>query len=291
MFRALRVTRTRAGLVGLAVCLTAAAGFLSRTDDPPVAAPPPVASPSPSATRSPAVPPRTAEPTLPAAPAPPGLPVIDYWTAPRGFPADPDPGTLRTPASGLHPTRSIAVYDAPGGRPRARLRPEISGMALVLPIVERRAGWVAVLLPTANRRIGWLPRRGWSARPLRDHLILQREQHRLIWRRDGVRRATWTVTTGATATPTPLGRSFVLGRTSTSGSVFAGLDALALSSVPEDRRSLPAGLRGAHTGIHGWSDSSVFGRSVSNGCIRMPAAAQRTLLRHIGHGTPVTVVN
>jgi hypothetical protein len=217
--------------------------------------------------------------------------VIDYWTAPRGFPADPDPEALRMLASGLHPTRSIAVYDAPGGRPRARLRPRISGMALILPIVDRRSGWVAVLLPTANRRIGWLPPRGWAARPLRDHLILQRGNHKLIWRRDGVRRETWTVTTGTATTPTPLGRSFVLGRTPTSGSVFAGLDALALSSVPEDRQSLPAALRGAHTGIHGWSDTSAFGRSVSNGCIRMPAAAQRTLLEHIGHGTLVTVVD
>ncbi len=285
--RALRVARTKAGLVGLVACVAAAAGFLGSTDDGPAAppAPPPAAPPSPSTA------PRTPEPTLPAAPAPPGLPVIDYWTAPRGFPADPAPLALGTLTEGLHPTRSIAVYDAPGGRPRARLRPEISGMPLVLPITDRRTGWVAVLLPTVNRRIGWLPPRGWSARPLRDHLILRRRTHQLTWRRDGARKAVWTVTTGAAATPTPLGRSFVLGRTATSGPVFAGLDALALSSVPDKRRSLPAALRDAHTGIHGWSDDTAVGRSASNGCIRLPAAAQRTLLRHIGHGTVVTVVD
>jgi lipoprotein-anchoring transpeptidase ErfK/SrfK len=61
--------------------------------------------------------------------------------------------------------------------------------------------------------------------------------------------------------------------------------------VPDDRESLPASLRGAHTGIHGWAYSGAFGRSSSNGCIRMPAAAQRTLLRHIDHGTLVTVVD
>lgn len=283
--RALRVTRTKAGLVGLIACVAAAAGFLSSTEDRPAAAPRPAPSPSPSAA------PRTPEPTLPAAPAPPGLPVIDYWTAPRGFPADPASLALRTLTEGLHPTRSIAVYDAPGGRPRARLKPEISGMPLVLPIADRRSGWVAVLLPTVNRRIGWLPAKGWSARPLRDHLIVQRRTHKLTWRRDGARQAVWTITTGTAATPTPLGRSFVLGRTPTSGSVFAGLDALALSSVPDDRRSLPAALRGAHTGIHGWFNDDAFGRSASNGCIRMPAAAQRTLLKHIDHGTVVTVVD
>ncbi len=272
-------------MIGLAACVATAAGFLSGGDERPAAAPPATVAPSPS------VAPRTPEPTLSAAPAPAGLPVIDYWTRPRGFPAD--PGALSAAASteGAHPTRSIPVYDAPGGRPRARLTPEISGLPLVLPITDRRSGWVAVLLPTVNRRIGWLPPSGWSARPLRDHLVVQRRTHRLTWRRDGVRKAAWTVSTGTAATPTPLGRSFVLGRTPTSGAIYGGLDALALSSVPDDRRFLPASLRGAHTGIHAWRDSSAFGRSASNGCIRLPRAAQRTLLEHIDHGTVVTVVD
>ena len=289
MFPALRVTRTRAGLtgaglIGLAACVVAGAGLLHSAEDRPAAAPAPV-MPSPS------VAPRTPAPTLPAAPAPAGLPVIDYWTAPRGFPADPAAMSLSAVTQGLHPVRSIPVYDAPGGRPRARLTPEISGMPLVLPITDRRSGWVAVLLPTANRRIGWLPPKGWSARPLRDHLIVQRRSHRLVWRRDGARRAVWTVTTGTASTPTPLGRSFVLGRTPTSDAAYANVDALALSSVPENRRFLPAALRGAHTGIHGWYDDDAFGRSASNGCVRLPRAAQRTLLKHIPHGTLVTVVD
>jgi hypothetical protein len=275
--------RTRAGLIGLAACLTVAGGALTSGDDPTVAVPEPVVEPSLSAA------PRSAEPVLKAAPAPPGLPVIDYWTAPRGFPADPAARSLAAITEGAHPHRSIAVYDAAGGRPRARLESQISGMTLVLPITERRSGWAAVLLPTANRRIGWLPPKGWTARPLRDHLIVQRRTHRLTWRRNGVRRASWTVATGTAATPTPLGRSFVLGRTPTSGSVYAGVDALALSSVPENKRSLPEGLRGAHTGIHGWIHEDAFGRSSSNGCVRMPRGAQNTLLKHIDHGTLVTV--
>jgi lipoprotein-anchoring transpeptidase ErfK/SrfK len=49
------------------------------------------------------------------------------------------------------------------------------------------------------------------------------------------------------------------------------------------------GLRDAHTGIHAWYRPSVFGRSVSNGCIRMPRAAQETLLNHIAPGTTLVV--
>ncbi|GAA3346026.1 hypothetical protein GCM10020358_55440 [Amorphoplanes nipponensis] len=285
MVRALRVTRTRAGLIGLAACVAAGAGFLSGAGGQ---RPAPRAAPAPPPS---AAAPRVPAPTLSAAPAPPGLPVIDYWTAPRGFPADPQASSRTALTEGLHPARSIPVYDAPGGRPRARLTPEISGMPLVLPIAARRAGWVAVLLPTANRRIGWLPPKGWSSRPLRDHLIVQRRAHRLTWRRDGVRRAVWSVSTGTAATPTPLGRGFVLGRTPTSGAIYGGLDALALSTVPDDRQSLPAGLRTAHTGIHAWYRSDAFGRSASNGCVRLPRAAQRMLLKHIPHGTVVTVVD
>jgi hypothetical protein len=266
----------------LAVCGVVAAGLLSTRADRPTGAPQPAAPPSASA---------APEPTLSPAPAPRGLPVIDYWTAPRGFPADPGALTTTAPTEGLHPSRSIVAYDAPGGRPRARLEPRISGLPLTLPIVARRSGWAAVLLPTANRRIGWLPPTGWTIRPLRDHLLVQRRIHRLTWLRDGVRRAAWTVGTGTAATPTPLGRSFVLGRTPTSGAVYAGLDALALSSVPDDRAALSDGFRGAHTGIHAWYRSEAFGRSSSNGCVRMPRAAQRTLLKNIDHGTVVTVVD
>src|SRR5689334_10760986 len=94
VFRALRVTRTGAGLIGLAACVAAGAGFLTSTHDHPAAAPAP-AAPSPSVAA------RNPEPTLSAAPAPAGLPVIDYWTAPRGFPADPAAMSLTAVTEGL----------------------------------------------------------------------------------------------------------------------------------------------------------------------------------------------
>ena len=237
----------------------------------------------------PAPPARSSAP--PAAQAPAGLPVIDYWTAPHGFPADPTPLSSAPVTEGLHPTTSVVVYDAPGGTPRARLQPSISGMPFTAPIVARDTGWVAVLLPSINRRMGWLPMGGWITQPLPDQLVVRRRTHRLTWLHDGVSAAAWTVATGTAATPTPLGRTFVLGRTTPHGAVYAGLDALALGSVPEDRNSVAHALRRAHTGIHGWYRSDAFGTSASNGCIRMPRAAQRTLLTHIAAGTPVTIVD
>jgi hypothetical protein len=226
-----------------------------------------------------------------AVPAPDGLPRIDYQDLPGGFPADPAPGSVSAITEGLHPVRKLAVYDAAGGRPLAFLPRSISGLPVVVPVVAHRIGWVAVLLPSANRRIGWLPTTGWTPLALSDQLVVHRRQHRLTWLRAGRPVGQWTVAVGTTHTPTPLGRTFVMGRTGTHGDVYAGLDALVLGAVPENRDALSSGLRGGHTGIHGWSDSSAFGRSVSNGCIRMPAAAQRALLENLAPGTTVHVVD
>lgn len=229
--------------------------------------------------------------TPPAVAAPRDLPRFTYGRSIRGFPADPAPVSLKAVDEGLTPTRKLAVYDAPGGRPRAFLPRTISGLAVTLPIVERRSGWVAVLLPTANRRIGWLPAGGWHTQPLRDQIIVRRKQHQMIWVRDGHRLASWTVGIGAGRTATPLGRTFVFGRTPTASAVYAGLDAIVLGAVPDDRSALAPSLREAHTAIHGWYRDSAFGASVSNGCVRVPKAAQRTLLQYLIPGTTVHVID
>jgi lipoprotein-anchoring transpeptidase ErfK/SrfK len=234
-----------------------------------------------------AVPPNVSIPVAKAPPA--GLPKITYFHAPAGLPADLLAGSTAAVTSGLRPERTLTVYDAPGGRPRAFLHPAISGLPVVVPIVARRPGWVAVLLPSVNRRIGWLPAPGWSAHPLRDQLLVSLTSHRLTWLRDGRSQRAWTVAVGSRRTPTPYGRTFVLGRTGTRGPVYAGLDALVLGAVPEQRGNLAPGLRDGHTGIHGWTRTWAFGRSVSNGCVRIPAEAQRTLLRHVAPGTIVHV--
>jgi hypothetical protein len=255
----------------------------------PAAPPAPVATttaPAPAPTVG-----RTKDVVLPAAAPDDDLPVFSYTQAPEGLPADPDPTSTAVATEAVHPPKRLAVYDKPGGQPRGFLPRSIRGVPVVVPIVERRAGWVAVVLPSVNRRVGWLPERGWTPQPLRDNLVLRRNAHELVWLRDGAERGRWTVAVGSKRTPTPLGRTFVLGRTGTRGAVYAGVDALVLGAVPDDREAVAPGLRDAHTGIHGWTRASAFGRSVSNGCVRMPRAAQETLLRNLAPGTLVTVID
>jgi lipoprotein-anchoring transpeptidase ErfK/SrfK len=158
-----------------------------------------------------------------------------------------------------------------------------------MPIVERRDGWVAVLMPSMNRVVGWLPPGGYTVRPLHDLLVVKRAAFTLTWLRDGTAQQTWTVAVGAPATQTPLGRTFVLGRSSLPSKVYAGLDVLALGAVPDDKKAVASGLADAHTGIHAWYRNE-FGIRSSNGCVRMPPAAQKVLLEQIPPGTAVVVL-
>ncbi|WP_436520537.1 L,D-transpeptidase family protein [Actinoplanes sp. HUAS TT8] len=281
--------RTRAYLTAAAVAVVLAAGAAvafahGREADAtagrwvtPVAS---SAAPSPS----------TPATTPPAAKPPADLPVIKYTAGPSGLPADPEQNSTVAATQGLHPEKKVALYDAPGGKPRAFLPSTISGLRTVVPIVEQRDGWVAVLVPSVNRRIGWVPPGGWTTEALRDQLIAQLSKHTLIWLRDGQEQQRWTVAIGSKATPTPVGRTYVMGTTRMHGEIYLNMDALVLGSIPEEPEKMAEVFQLAHTGIHAWYKSSVFGHNVSNGCLRMPGPAQQKLVGEVGPGTPLTVL-
>ncbi|MDQ1644531.1 MAG: hypothetical protein QOJ50_715 [Cryptosporangiaceae bacterium] len=289
MSPAIGVARARAAVAAAAAVLAAlvavgavvaarsngtAAGFWVAA--PAVSAPPAAGPPAAAA--------------LPARPAPPNLPVIAYEPAPPGFAADPDPLSTEHLTEGLHADRRIAAYTTPGGSPFAYLAPDIRGVHLTMPVAARRQGWTAVLLPSANRAIGWVPPGGYTIEPLPDQLVVSRRAHLLTWIRDGRTVQTWPVTLGAPSSPTPLGRSFVLGRSHLEGRVYNGTDVLALGSVPDRGAAIPAGLRGAHIGIHTWYHDRALGKNTSDGCIRLTKSGQQRLLAELAPGTSVVVV-
>ncbi|SCL68237.1 L,D-transpeptidase catalytic domain [Micromonospora citrea] len=290
-----RITTRRAGRLVAAVgvpLLLLAAGVTGWTLTPDGAPPaPPVVGPPAPTAASPTGAAPTPERVPVAAPAPDDLPVVDYDPAPKGFPAD--PGALDTTplTEGLHPTRRIAAYTAPGGRPLAFLAPTINGVELTMPIAQRRAGWTAVLLPSANRTLAWLPPGGFTTVALRDQIVVERRAHRLTWYRSGRAVRTWEVSLGQRGQETPLGRTFVLGRTPPPESVYGGVDIFALGSVPDDPDSVPPGLRGAHIGIHSWYHDGELGENTTNGCIRLTKSGQRELLAEVRPGTEVVVVD
>ncbi|WP_432976957.1 L,D-transpeptidase [Dactylosporangium sp. CA-233914] len=283
------LVRRAAVIAALAVTLVAPLAGCSSKHSPP--ATPGTTSPAPDSSTLVLGPssPAPAASTPSAAPPAQGLTTITYTQAATGLPADPDQASTTPLAEALRVGDKSAVYDAPGGQARAYVTPQISGVDLVMPVVARRDGWVAVLLPSMNRSIGWLPPGNWTTRPLRDQIVVRRGAFTLTWVRDGVPQQTWTVTVGAPATQTPLGRTFVLGRSSLPSKVYAGLDVLALGAVPDDKNAVASGLSDAHTGIHAWYRNE-FGYRKSNGCVRMPPAAQKVLLEQITPGTSVVVL-
>ncbi|WP_432050678.1 L,D-transpeptidase [Verrucosispora sp. NA02020] len=257
----------------------------------PSAGPAPVARPSDRAEIPSTTLPPLDEPVPTAAPAPDDLPEIAYDPAPAGFPDDPDTLDTTPLTEGLRPTRRLAAYDGPGGRPVAFLMPTISEVPLTVPIARREQGWTAVLLPSANRKLAWLPPGGFRTVALRDQIVVERVPYRLTWYRDGVARRTWQVSLGQRGQETPLGRTFVLGRTPPPESVYGGVDIYALGSVPDDPASVPDGLRGAHIGIHTWHHDGELGQQTTNGCIRLTPSGQRLLLTEVPEGSPVVVVD
>jgi lipoprotein-anchoring transpeptidase ErfK/SrfK len=284
------VPRWRIVVPTAAIVLAAVATVAFWPRQPAVVADPPsraAAAPSTSPSASPSPKPSA----VPVPPAPARLPILDYFTRPpKGFPADAEPESIAPITRALRPTRKLAVYDAPGGKALAYAASTISGVPLIMPIVGEKQGWRSVILPSVNRTVGWVPPTGWQGVELHDQLVVHLKTHRLVWLRDGQVRHTWRVALGTSRTPTPRGRTFVLARTPGQGRVYAGVDILALGSVPDHPDAVAAGLSDAHTGIHAWSDSSVFGKNVSNGCVRVPKAAQRQLVE-VAPGTEVLVTD
>jgi len=124
----------------------------------------------------------SAEPVIAVPEAPAHLPTLDYFKpAPHGFPADLAAQSTEPIGQALRPAVKLAAYDAPGGKALAYLGSTISGVPLVVPIVDERGGWRAVLLPSVNRRIGWGPPTGWETVHLRDLLVVYRKDHTLTW--------------------------------------------------------------------------------------------------------------
>ena len=262
--------------------------------DPPVSRrpaerPPTTGDPGPTARSSPSTP--AIEATLRVVPPPANLPVVDYGPAPRGFPGDPAAMSTVRLGEGLRPIRRVAAYDAPGGRPRAFLAPTISGVELTMPIVERRSGWAGVLLPSANRTVAWVPPGPWTTVVLRDLVIVARRTHRLYWFRDDALVRSWPVTLGTPATPTPLGRTFILGKSALPDRVYAGTEVFALGAVPDDPDAVPAGLRTAHIGLHTWYHDGELGENTTDGCIRLTRTGQELLLAELQPGTELLVLD
>jgi len=199
-------------------------------------------------------------------------------------PQDPAPQAA-TDGEVVHPLRPTPVHTAPGGPAFAKVGAEQLG-DLWLPVVDRRGGWSQVLLPSRpNGSTGWLRtssvERRTTAYLVRVHLGSRRLE--LLHEGDVV--GSWAVAVGSPATPTPTGRTFLLGSITDPTQSFSPV-IFPLGAHSDTLDSYGGGP--GTVAIHGWPDTSVFGAAVSHGCVRVPADALSSISR-VPLGTLVLV--
>jgi hypothetical protein len=199
-------------------------------------------------------------------------------------PLDPDPAGT-TDGQVVHPRRVLPVYAAPGRRPFAKVTPKQMNDTW-LPVIDRRKGWTQVLLPSRpNGSVGWLR----TAQLVERHTAYVVRVHvgtrRMELVRDGTTIGEWSVAVGAPATPTPTGRTFLLGSIVDEQQSFSPL-ILPLGTHSDTLDSYGGGP--GTVALHGWEDTSVFGKAISHGCVRVPADALDQL-RQVPLGTLVII--
>ena len=188
-------------------------------------------------------------------------------------PLDPQP-FAGTDGLVVHPRAETAVYTAPDADAFAKIGPTQFGPTW-LPVVEQTDGWVRVLLPSKpNRSTGWLPDQDLD-RASSPYLIRVHTGSRTIELfRQGRRLGVWKAGVGARKTPTPPGRTFLL------GSIIDNKRSASPVVLPLGAHSPTLDTFGGGPGtvaIHGWPRPDVFGAAVSAGCVRVP----KTALAHL----------
>jgi lipoprotein-anchoring transpeptidase ErfK/SrfK len=212
------------------------------------------------------------------------------FTSIPAAPRDSDPFAI-TDGTVLHPLTAQVVYLEPGEKPVGVLPATELGSPTWVPVVQGIPGWAQVLLPSRpDRSAGWIFTDGSAASQVEirvsPYLIrIEVGARQLSVYDDGALLGTWTVAVGAPATPTPTGRTFLLALLAPSPVTYSPL-ILPLGTHSNTFSTFGGGP--GTVGLHGWPSPSVFGHAVSNGCVRVPAAALQ-VLSHIPLGTLVMI--
>ncbi|MBC6468111.1 L,D-transpeptidase [Actinomadura alba] len=217
------------------------------------------------------------------------LPQATTYTTLKGMPLDPDPfaggdGTV------VHPPAPVKVSAQVGGPPVAVLPSSQLGSPTWVPVVESKPGWLRVLLPSRpNRATGWIPTGGVKLQLARSTHVVKVDvsTRRLTIIKSGRKAGTWTVAVGAAKTPTPTGRTFMLASLEPDKRTYSPL------ILPVGAHSETLDTFGGGPGtvaFHGWPTTSVFGKAVTHGCVRVPTDALRHLSK-VPLGTPVLITN
>lgn len=196
--------------------------------------------------------------------------------------------TQRDAATGgtvVHPTKVMPVYDRPGGQPFGQVGPNQIGPTW-LPVIAESRGWVQVLLPSKpNGSTGWL-RSAPLERAVSPYLIsVHLGSMRMELFFEGREIADWEIGIGKPGTPTPTGRTFLLGSIVDPNQKYSPV-ILPLGTHSDTLDSFGGGP--GTVAIHTWPTTDVLGKADSHGCIRVSAEALNRLTQ-VPLGTLVLV--
>jgi lipoprotein-anchoring transpeptidase ErfK/SrfK len=213
------------------------------------------------------------------------LPQATTYTTLDDLPRDAAP-SAKADGTVVHPNATVPVSAKPGAPAVAELpSTQLKGPTWV-PVVETRPGWRRVLLPSRpNGVTGWIPDSGLKTARSTSAITVDLSDRKLSLSRAGQAAGAWSVAVGAPKTPTPTGRTFLLASLAPEKPTYSPL------ILPVGAHSATLDTFGGGPGtvaFHGWPSTSVFGKAVTHGCVRVPADALKQLAK-VPLGTPVHI--
>ncbi|TWF94412.1 L,D-transpeptidase family protein [Saccharopolyspora dendranthemae] len=195
----------------------------------------------------------------------------DFPTAPT----DPDPAAANGGVL-LRVLSDVGVHQSPDGPVFAKLPAKQLNNPTWVPVIAERGGWAQVLLPSRpNGATGWVQVNGQVERARTPYAVdVEVDARKLMVRRNGAVIGEWVVGVGASDSPTPRGRTYIMAAIEETVTKFSPI------ILPLGTHSNTFSTYGGGPGtvaLHGWPDPSVFGQASSDGCVRVPDDALRLL--------------
>lgn len=213
-------------------------------------------------------------------------PTVLTATVPEGIPA---PTKIALLAMANGPVVNLHAAPGDGQIVKMLTNPTIEGMPLAMLAVDQQADWYQVRFPERpNGSLAWVHNTEVTLTPVDNRIVISNTNRnlRVLDKNQQVIYET-NVAVGKPRTPTPTGRFYVDIWLPNPGSPY-GKFMLSIGGFSDVLRSFGGG-RG-QIAMHGWSDPSVMGQNVSNGCIRMRNDDIVRLSQIAPLGTPVEII-
>jgi lipoprotein-anchoring transpeptidase ErfK/SrfK len=165
--------------------------------------------------------------------------------------------------------------------------PTHENVPLTFSIEEREGDRYHVRLPIRpNGSMAWIDVDQVQVHFVDKHIVVDISDRRLTLFDGEQKLMDESVAVGSEATPTPLGDFYVDISLPDPGGPY-GDHMLSVAGFSDVLTDFGGGI--GQIAIHGWSDPSVMGQAVSNGCVRLPNGTITHLAEQTSVGTPVHI--